>query len=169
MSSRARLVTLAASILTGAARVTLGVLWLNEGLLKYRAGFGAADIRLVVDSTAGNSRVPEFFQLFTGNVLGGWPGLFGTAIPLLETVLGVALIAGVLTLPAALASVVTLMSYWLADQLIGQYPVMAVLAVVVIAWPHASSRISVTALIERALRRRDPRSSLLREPIRRWL
>lgn len=164
-----RSLTLAAATITGAARVALGLLWLNEGLIKYRAGFGTADIQLVVDSTASNSRVPGFFEAFAGGVLGGSPELFGLMMPLLETGLGIVLIAGVVTLPAALMSVVTLMTYWLADQLTASYPIMVVLAVVVAAWPLVASRVSVTGLAERTLRRRRPTSPWISEPVRRWL
>ena len=164
-----RAAVLAAPVVAGAVRVVLGVLWLNEGLIKYRAGFGAADIQLVVDSASSNSRVPDFFKAFTGSVLGGSPELFGFVMPLLEVGLGVVLIAGVLTLPAALMSVLTLMTYWLADQLTASYPIMVALAVVVATWPLVASRISVTTLVERAVRRRRPTSRLLSEAVRRWL
>lgn len=135
--------------LTTAARVALGVLWLNEGLIKYRAAFGAADIQLVVDGAAANSRVPGFFQVFAEHVLGAAPGLFGVLMPLLEVGLGVALVAGVLTLPVALVSVGTLLSYWSADQLTDSYPVMVALAVVLVAWPLLASRVSLPTLVRR--------------------
>lgn len=136
-----------APALAGAARVALGLLWLAEGLTKYRAGFGAADIRLVVDGAAANPRVPGFFQLFTDTVLGSAPGFFGVAVPLLETLLGVALVLGVLTVPAACTSVVTLMTYWLADQLVGQYPVMVLLSAVVLLFPAAASAWSLGSVL----------------------
>lgn len=158
-----------AAVLAGAARVALGALWVNEGMIKYRAGFGAADIQLVADSASGNSRVPAFFQGFAGTVLGGAPELFGVLMPLLEVGLGVALVLGVLALPAALMSVFTLMTYWLADQLTDTYPVMVLLAVVVIAWTQAAARFSVTTLVETAVRRRDPASRWFADPLRRWL
>lgn len=140
---------LAAVALTTAARVALGVLWINEGLIKYRAGFGAADIQLVADGAAASSRVPGYFQVFAEHVLGPASGLFGVLMPLLEVGLGVALVAGVLTLPVALASVGTLLSYWSADQLTDSYPVMIALAVVLVAWPALASRVSVSALVRR--------------------
>ncbi|WP_394941100.1 DoxX family membrane protein [Psychromicrobium sp. YIM B11713] len=168
MTSR-QVLTLAAPVLTGAARVALGILWLNEGLLKYRAHFGAADILLVAESAASNARVPDFFKAFTGSALQGFPDFFGFAMPLIETALGVLLILGVFTLPAALASVFTLMSYWLADQLIGQYPIMVLLGVLIVLWPMAASRLSLSTLVERAVRRRRPASVWGRQPIRRWL
>ena len=165
--------TLAAALtgplLTGVARVVLGALRINEGLIKYRAGFGAADIQLVVDSASANSRVPAFFQAFAGSVLGGAPELFGVVMPLLEVGLGVALVLGVLTLPATLMSALTLMTYWLADQLTASYPIMIALAVVVTTWALAASRFSVTAVVENAVRQRRPTSFWLREPVRRWL
>ena len=137
------------TVVLTAARVALGVLWINEGLIKYRAGFGAADIQLVVDGAAANSRVPGFFQVFAEHVLGAAPGLFGVLMPLLEVGLGIALVAGVLTLPVAFVSVGTLLSYWSADQLTASYPVMVALAVVLVAWPLLASRWSVTALVRR--------------------
>lgn len=140
---------LAAVVLTTAARVALGLLWVNEGLIKFRAGFGAADIRLVADGAAASSRVPGFFQVFAEHVLGPASELLGVVMPLLEVGLGVALILGVLTLPVALASVATLLSYWSADQLTASYPVMVALAVVLVAWPRVASRVSVAALVGR--------------------
>lgn len=160
--------TLAAVVMT-AARVALGVLWLNEGLIKYRAGFGAADIQLVVDGAAANSRVPGYFQVFAEHVLGAAPGLFGVLMPLLETGLGVALIAGVLTLPAALAGVLTLMTYWSADQLTASYPVMVALGVLLIVWPLVATRFSATALVVRSARSRNPRPVWADGALRRWL
>ena len=158
-----------APVLAGVVRVALGALWINEGVIKYRAGFGAADIQLVADSAASNGRVPEFFAGFAESVLGGAPELFGIVMPLLEVGLGVALVAGVLTLPAALLSVGTLMTYWLADQLTASYPVMVVLAVVVATWSLTAGRLSVTTLVERVVRRRSPEAPWLTAPVRRWL
>ena len=134
-----------AAIAATLARVVLGILWINEGILKYHAGFGRADILLVVQSTANNSRVPDFYKLFTSNGLGGAPDLFGFAVPLIEVGLGVVLILGVFTLPAALASVALLCSYWLADQLIAQYPIMIALAVVVATFAGSATVYSVTS------------------------
>lgn len=170
-TSRARLLTLTAPVLAGAVRVALGALWLNEGITKYRAGFGRADILLVAGSASGNSRVPGFFQWFAAEVLGRVPELFGVLMPLLETGLGIALILGVLSLPAAVGSVFTLMTYWLADQLIGQYPVMVLLSLCVVLCPLAASRLSLSSLLLRAERRRRPGlgSKLTAPPLRRWL
>src|SRR5271168_259634 len=109
MKPRVKPTTLVASIIFGAARMVLGILWLHEGVFKFTAHFGRADILLVVDSAKSNSRVPEYFGAFAGRVLGSWPGLFGFVIPLLETALGAALVTGVLSLPAALASLLLLM------------------------------------------------------------
>jgi|GEM_PF-863440 len=153
-SIRAGFATLAAPVLTGAVRVVLGILWLNEGITKYRAGFGRADILLVAGSASGNSRVPGFFQWFAENTLGRAPEVFGVVMPLLETGLGIALILGVLTLPAAVGSVFTLMTYWMADQLIGQYPVMVLLSLCVVLWPLSASRFSLTSLLLAGVRRR---------------
>lgn len=161
--------TLIASALVGAVRVALGVLWLHEGTLKYRAHFGAADILLVANSAKSNSRVPGFFKSFADFALAGWPHFFGFAMPLLETTLGVVLVMGVFSLPASLMSAFTLLTYWSADQLITEYPVMAALSMVVIAWPLLASRFSVTTLAERAVGRRHPDLVVFREPFRRWL
>lgn len=135
-----------APALAGAARVALGVLWLHEGIVKYRAGFGAADIGFVVDGAASNPRVPGFFHTFAESTLGAAPGLFGALMPLLETALGVALVLGVLTVPAAGASVVALATYWLADLLVWQYPVMVLLSAVVLAWPAAAAAWSIRSV-----------------------
>ena len=151
-----------AAIAATLARVVLGILWINEGILKYQAGFGRADILLVVQSTAHNPRVPEFYRFFTATALGGAPDLFGFGVPLVEVCLGVALIAGVLTLPAALGSVALLCSYWLADQLIVQYPIMIGLSVVVATFVRAASTFSLSALVLARLRRPVP------AVVRRW-
>lgn len=144
----------AASILFGAARVALGVLWLLEGITKYRAHFGGADIGFIIDGAESSARIPDYFTLFATTVMRPLQDVFGVAIPLLETALGVALIAGVLTLPAAIGSLLTLLLYWSSDQLIDQYPIMAVLSAAVIAWPAAASRYSVGSLIVRWRTRR---------------
>lgn len=154
-----------AAIVATLARVALGALWINEGALKYQAGFGRADILLVVHSTAQNPRVPDFYKFFTANALGKAPDVFGFAVPLLETCLGIALVLGILTFPAALASVAELCNYWLADQLITQYPIMLALSAVVAAFAPSASRYSLTALVLRARSERQP----LAVGLRRWL
>jgi len=144
---------LVAPVLAGATRVALGALWLHEGLFKYHAHFGAPDILLVADSTAGNSRIPSYFAPIT-SLLHSAPNLLGVVMPLAETLLGVALILGVLTLPLAAVSVVQLMTYWSADQLIGQYPVMVLLsAAVLVAWRPATRLGLDRVLLPWALRR----------------
>lgn len=132
---------LALSLLGGGARVAVGALWLIEGILKYRAGFGAADIELVAQSTEGNPRVPWFFEPL-GSFMGTVPALFGVVMPAVEVALGVLLIAGLLTRIAAFLSIGTLMLYWSADQLIAPYPAMVVLSAVVLLVP-ASGRFGV--------------------------
>lgn len=161
--------TLTAAALAGAIRVTLGVLWLQEGTLKYRAHFGAADILLVANSAKSNSRVPGFFKSFSDLTLAERPHFFGFAMPLLETSLGVVLVLGVFSLPASLASAFTLLMYWSADQLITEYPIMAALSTVVVAWPLLASRFSVTSLAEKAVSRKRTEVVVFREPFRRWL
>jgi thiosulfate dehydrogenase [quinone] large subunit len=151
------------TILATIARVALGALWINEGVLKWHAGFGRADILLVVHSAAQNPRVPVFYKFFTSNILGSAPALFGLGVPLLETCLGIALVLGVLTFPAALGSVAELCNYWLADQLITQYPIMMALSVVVAAFAPVASRYSVSTLAFHLSHRQAP------EAVRRWL
>ncbi|WP_051172042.1 DoxX family membrane protein [Microbacterium indicum] len=129
-----------ASALAGAARLALGVLWILEGATKYRAGFGAADIRLVVSSAEQNPRVPGAFTAFAESVMAPLSGLFGVGIPLLEVALGALLVAGLATRLVAAAGAATLALYWLSDQLIWQYPAMAVLAVVVLLSGSAAGR-----------------------------
>ena len=169
MSSQARPAALLAWIAFGAARAALGILWLHEGWFKYRAHFGRADILLVVDGAKANSRVPEYFTALSESVLRDNAGLFGVMIPLLETTLGIALIVGVLSLPAAMGSILTLLSYWSSDQLIAQYPIMAALSAIVIAWPAQSTRLSATSFVVRALHRRQRGQRLIEGPLRRWL
>ena len=150
-------------------RVALGVLWLHEGLLKYQAGFGSADIGLVVESAASNPRVPSYLTAFSDHVLSHTTTLFGFVMPALETALGVVLVLGVLTLPAALGSVFTLMTYWSADQLIGEYPIMVLLSVVVVAFPVAASQLSLTAVLDRITATHTSRMWRSLAPVRRWL
>ncbi|RLP75767.1 DoxX family membrane protein [Mycetocola tolaasinivorans] len=139
----ARLAAVAASVV----RVVLGVLWLGEGILKYRAGFGRADILLVASSTAKNPRVPDLYRFFTEHILGPGAGFFGILMPALELTLGILLVLGVLPRWIAIASSALLVSYWLADQLIAQYPIMILLALPVIAWPRAAGTLSLPALL----------------------
>jgi thiosulfate dehydrogenase [quinone] large subunit len=169
MKLRDKSASLVASIIFGAARVVLGILWLHEGIFKYTAHFGRADILLIVGSAKSNNRVPEYFGAFARAVLGSWPGLFGFAIPLLETLLGLALVIGVLSLPAALASLLTLMTYWSSDQLIAQYPIMGILSAIVIAWSGWAARLSATSLVVAALGRKHLTGPLISGPARRWL
>lgn len=119
------------------ARIALGALWIREGLTKYHAGFGRADIRLVVDSAHQNPRVPGVFSDLLAQTLGRAPGLFGVVVPAWETALGVALVLGIVSRTSACAAIGTLMTYWLSDQLIGQYPVMVLLAAGVLVLPTA--------------------------------
>jgi len=154
--------------IAGAVRVVLGVLWLLEGITKYRAGFGGADIELVVQSTASNPRVPGFFVWFTGTIMDPLHDAFGVLMPALETGLGVLLVLGVLTVPAAIASVGTLMMYWLADQLIAQYPIMVALSAVVLLFPDAATRYSLTGLLTRRRRSAGGGPDAARHPYR-WL
>lgn len=163
-----RWLALVAPVLAGAARVTLGVLWIGEAALKLRAGFGAADILLVVDGVEGSTRVPEYFQWFATTFMAGFPELFGATVPLIELGLGIVLIAGLLTLPAALGSVLMLLTYVLSDKLTAEYPAMIALAAVVAAFPFAASRIGVTTLVDR-LRRRREGARPLPVRLRRWL
>jgi thiosulfate dehydrogenase [quinone] large subunit len=65
--------------------------------------------------------------------------------------LGIALILKVLTLPAALMSAFPLLSYWLADQLIQEYPIMLALSVVTAVFVVSASRISGTTIVEHAV------------------
>lgn len=136
------------------ARVVLGVLWVNEGILKWHAGFGRADILLVVQSAGQNPRVPDFFRAASEASLGQAPGLFGVAVPIVEVGLGLVLILGILPRIAAVVAALQLASYWLADQLIAQYPIMAALATVVAVTGVASSRWSLPAVVRAARRRR---------------
>ena len=174
-SIRSRPASVAGGVAFGAARIALGALWLHEGLFKYAAHFGRSDILLVVTSVDGNTRVDPHFKAFVDFALHGWPGLFGFLVPLLETTLGVALILGVLTLPAAIVSLLNLMNYWSADQLIAQYPIIGVLSVVVIAFAGYATLFSTTSLaVFMAKRKQVSRVATLAiwpsdGPLRRWL
>jgi thiosulfate dehydrogenase [quinone] large subunit len=166
---------MAAGLVFGVIRIVLGALWLHEGLFKYAAHFGRADILLVVSSVNQNNRVDPLFKLFTNAVLHAFPGFFGFVVPLVESALGVALILGVLTLPAAAVSLLELMNYWSSDQLVPQYPIMGVLSVVTVACAGYASLFSITSLLVwRARRGQDSREQRLATwsndgPPRRWL
>ncbi|MBA0049326.1 DoxX family membrane protein [Mycobacterium sp. NPDC050853] len=146
MRTSARWIALAAPIALGVARVALGALWLHEGIFKYSAHFGRADILLIAHSAQSNTRVPEYFTAFSDSVLRAWPGLFGVTIPLLEVALGAILILGLIPQPAAMVSLLTLLTYWTSDQLISQYPVMAALSALIIAFPTPSGHYSILRL-----------------------
>lgn len=133
--------------LAAAVRVAAGVLWLREGLLKYQAGFGGADIGLVVSSAAQNPRVPGPFKALTTEVLGRFPDAFAVLVPLLETGLGLALILGMLTWAAASASLAALASYWLADQLEWQYPTLLLLSAAALLGHRAAARFSLPSAV----------------------
>lgn len=154
--------------LTGALRILLGVLWIHEAVIKYRAGFDGADIRLVADSTTTNTRVPEFFTLFSDGIMHPLSDLFGVLMPALEMLLGILLILGVLTLPATIGSTLTLAIYWSADLLVTQYPIMVALGVVLLLFPLAATRYSATHLWV-GRRRGATGPSLALSPPSRWL
>jgi thiosulfate dehydrogenase [quinone] large subunit len=69
--------------------------------------------------------------------------------PLTEVALGLVLVLGVVSMPAAVVSAGLLAVYWSSDQLIAQYPVMAVLSVGVVAGHAYSDRWSVIELVRR--------------------
>lgn len=143
---------LAASILFGAVRVGLGLLWLHEGYVKFRAHFGRADILLVVDGASANSRVPEYFRFVAEHLLRPMADLAGVMTPLTEVALGLVLVLGVFSTLSAVVSAGLLAVYWSSDQLIAQYPIMAVLSVGVLAGQGYSNRWTIMALMRR---RRD--------------
>lgn len=129
-----RRLALAASLLSDAARVAVGVLWVLEAVVKYSAGFGAADILLVVGSTDDGSRAPFYLEPLRA-LMQAVPWLFGVGIPLLELLLGILLITGTFTRIVAFASIATLMLYWASDQLISQYPLMVGFSALVLVLP----------------------------------
>ncbi|OKH82987.1 hypothetical protein EB75_10770 [Mycobacterium sp. ST-F2] len=140
---------LAASILFGAVRVGLGLLWLHEGYVKFRAHFGRADILLVVDGASANSRVPEYFRFVAEHLLRPTADLAGIMTPLTEVTLGLVLVLGVFSTAAATASAGLLAVYWSSDQLIAQYPIMAMLSVGVLVGQGYSNRWSIMTLARR--------------------
>lgn len=126
----------------------MGILWLHEGLVKFHAGFGRADILLVADGAANNTRIPGYFQFFAEHVLRPTADLAGIVVPFIETGLGVALILGLFILPVALGSLFNLMTYWCSDQLVSQYPIMGALSGVLLVWSAQASRLSVPEFIK---------------------
>ncbi len=140
------------------ARTVLGALWLHEAWVKYHAGFGAADIRLVTSSIAANPRVPDVYRVLGDHLVAPNAGVLGVAVPLLEATLGVLLICGIGTTAAAAVSALTLTVYWQADQLIWEYPPMMVLSVLTVLARPAASAWSLPALFARRgiRRRRNP-------------
>lgn len=140
---------LTASILFGAVRVGLGLLWLHEGYVKLRAHFGSADILLVVDGASANSRVPEYFRFVAEHLLRPTADLAGIMTPLTEVTLGLVLILGVFSTLSAVVSAGLLAVYWSSDQLIAQYPIMALLSVGVLVGQGYSNRWSIMTLVHR--------------------
>ncbi|MUL48012.1 DoxX family membrane protein [Mycobacterium sp. CBMA293] len=140
---------LAASILFGVARVGLGLLWLHEGYVKLRAHFGSADILLVVNGASSNTRVPEYFRFAAEHLLRPTAHLAGIVTPLTEVGLGLLLILGLFSVQTAVASAALLAVYWSSDQLIAQYPIMAVLSVAVIVGHAYVDRWSVIEVLRR--------------------
>lgn len=147
-----------ARVVVGAVRVVLGILWVGEAVLKLRAGFGAADIALVVDAASRGTRIPEGFRLFAEGVMGPLAPLFGATVPLWELALGALLIAGVATLPAAALSSATLALYWSSDQLTAVYPLMAALGIVILLWPETARRFGVSRLLSTRMPWRSART-----------
>ncbi|WP_166981676.1 DoxX family membrane protein [Paramicrobacterium fandaimingii] len=105
---------------------------------------------------------------FAESVLGGFPGFFGVVVPFLEVGLGVALVVGVLTLPAALGGVGTLVMYWLSDQLIAQYPIMTALAGVLLVWPLEARRYGLVTLLAHHVPLSTSAARVLRGRLSRW-
>ena len=141
--------TLAASMVFGAARVGLGLLWLHEGYVKLHAHFGSADILLVVDGASANSRVPEYFRFVAEHLLRPTAHLAGVMTPLTEVALGLVLVLGMFSKQAAVVSAGLLAVYWSSDQLIAQYPIMAVLSAGVLVGQAYSDRWSIGELVRR--------------------
>lgn len=141
--------TLAASMVFGAARVGLGLLWLHEGYVKLHAHFGKADILLVVDGASANSLVPEYFRFVAEHLLRPTAQLAGVMTPLTEVALGLVLVLGIFSKQAAVVSAGLLAVYWSSDQLIAQYPIMAVLSAGVLVGQAYSDRWSIGELVRR--------------------
>lgn len=151
--SAARITAPVGTLIVTAARVGLGVLWVAEGVQKVAAGFGAADIALVVEA-AHTSRIPAAFTAVADTVLRPLAPLFGVGVPLWELLLGFLLAAGVAPRAAAIASTSTLLTYWSSDQLTPAYPLAGVLGLLVLAAPVAARRWTLARAIT-ARRRRD--------------
>lgn len=134
------------------ARVGLGILWVHEGLQKVDAGFGAADIALVVE-TAHTSRIPAVFAWFADTVMRPLAPLFGVGVPLWELLLGFLLIVGVAPRAAAIASTATLLTYWSSDQLAPVYPLAGFLGLLVLVAPLAARRWTLDHAITAGRRR----------------
>lgn len=140
------------TVIVTAARVGLGVLWVDEGVHKVAAGFGAADIALVVEA-AHTSRIPAVFAAFADTVMRPLAPLFGVGVPLWELLLGFVLIVGVAPRAAAIASTATLLTYWSSDQLAPVYPLAGFLGLLVLAAPLAARRWTLDHAITAGRRR----------------
>lgn len=141
------------TVIAVVARVAVGLLWAAEAFVKYKSGFGAADVLLVSNGAAMNSRTPFWFDPL-GAVMGAIPAAMGVVVPLTEAALAVLLTLGVATRWVAFVSIGLLMTYWGADQLIAQYPAMVVLSALVLLIP-ASDRCSIDTRLQ-ARRGRRP-------------
>ena len=69
--------------------------------------------------------------------------------PLTEVALGLVLVLGIFSKQAAVVSAGLLAVYWSSDQLIAQYPIMAVLSAGVLVGQAYSDRWSIGELVRR--------------------
>lgn len=139
-------------VVAALSRIGLGLLWIGEGVIKLRAGFGASDILLVADGAEG-SRAASVAVPIADLLMRPLAGLLGPLIPFLEVGLGVVLVLGVLVLPAALSAAAVAGTYWAMDLLTVAYPAMVVLIALVLATAVHQRVASLPGLI--AARRRD--------------
>lgn len=145
--------TLPLEVVGALARIGLGLLWIGEGVIKLRAGFGASDILLVADGADG-SRAASAAVPIADLLMRPLAGLLGPLIPFLEVGLGLVLVLGVLVVPAAVVAAGVVGTYWAMDLLTVAYPAMVVLTALVLATAAHQGATSPARLFVARRRRR---------------
>lgn len=114
------------------ARMLLGWSWLEQGIFKFQAGFTIDGLPQSLQTAAG---VPDWYKVFMLQFVAPNAGIYNIVVPLGEVLVGLGLIAGVLSLPALLASGFMLLNYWLAD-MVYIYPIQIAVLIVLLLLNH---------------------------------
>ncbi|MGE8205970.1 DoxX family membrane protein [Heyndrickxia sp. NPDC080065] len=123
-------------------RIGLGVSWLQQGVFKLQAHFTMSGLS---EAVANNNVTPDWFKFFMVHFVERNMSLFNLLIPWGETLVGLGLILGILTLPAILCAIFMNLNYWLSN-MIYIYPVQLSIAVILLLGNKYTSYFSVTRL-----------------------